>query len=114
MATRTTVNVSLTPHLQQVLNEQVASGRYGSASEVVREGLRLIEERDRRLATEALRAQVDLGWQQSELGQGRDGEAAFAEARKRLRAKLAGPGAAAGGKASAAVARRPAARRKRP
>jgi putative addiction module CopG family antidote len=49
------MNVSLTPELEQYVHSKVKSGRYLSASEVVREALRLLEERDRlreiRLAT---------------------------------------------------------------
>ena len=41
------MNVSLTKELEQLVNEKVKSGRYLSASEVVREALRLLEERDR-------------------------------------------------------------------
>jgi antitoxin ParD1/3/4 len=84
MANRTTLNISLTAELQEVLEQKLASGRYGSASEVVREGLRLIEQRDRLLAIEEMRAKIDVGWQQSERGQLRDGETVFAEMRKRL------------------------------
>ena len=40
------MNVSLTPELDQFVAAKVASGRYTSASEVVREALRLLEERD--------------------------------------------------------------------
>jgi antitoxin ParD1/3/4 len=36
-------NVSLTPDLASFVDERVASGRYGTASEVVRAGLRLLE-----------------------------------------------------------------------
>ena len=88
MPTRTTQNVSLTPHFQQIVDDQLASGRYATASEVIREGLRLVEERGRRLALEELRAKIDLGWQQSERSEGRDGEAVFAEMRGKLKAKL--------------------------
>ena len=42
-----TMNVSLTPALEDFVNQKVSSGRYGSASEVVREALRLLEDRDR-------------------------------------------------------------------
>lgn len=40
------MNVSLTPELENLIHEKVRSGRYLSASEVVREALRLLEERD--------------------------------------------------------------------
>ena len=43
MALRTTLNVSLTPELARLVADRVASGRYGSASEVVRAALRLLE-----------------------------------------------------------------------
>jgi antitoxin ParD1/3/4 len=41
------MNVSLTAELDQFVSDKVASGRYSSASEVVREALRLLEEQDR-------------------------------------------------------------------
>src|SRR3954465_3632275 len=90
MPNRTTLNISLTPELQELLDDKLASGRYGSASEVIRDGLRLIEQRDRLLAIEEIRAQIDVGWQQSERREGRDGELVFREMRKRLLKKLPG------------------------
>jgi antitoxin ParD1/3/4 len=41
------MNVSLTPELDKFVVGKVESGRYNSASEVVREALRLLEEHDR-------------------------------------------------------------------
>ncbi len=41
------VNVSLTPQLEELVRQKVRSGLYNNASEVVREALRLMEERDR-------------------------------------------------------------------
>lgn len=41
------INVSLTPQLEDMVKRKVASGLYNSASEVVREALRLMEEQDR-------------------------------------------------------------------
>ena len=41
-----TMNVSLTPELEKIVAERVSSGRYASASEVIRQALRLLEERD--------------------------------------------------------------------
>lgn len=42
------MNVSLTPELEQFVRSKVESGKYITSSEVVREALRLLEERDRR------------------------------------------------------------------
>lgn len=43
MPPKPSLNVSLTPHLEQFIAASVASGRYQTASEVVRAGLRLLE-----------------------------------------------------------------------
>ncbi len=40
------MNISLTPHLENLVKSKVESGLYNSASEVVRDALRLLEERD--------------------------------------------------------------------
>jgi antitoxin ParD1/3/4 len=52
-------SVSLGDHLADFIDSQVVSGRYGSASDVVRAGLRLLEEREARLAS--LRAALVAG-----------------------------------------------------
>ena len=65
------MNVSLTPELEQLVQEKVRSGRYLSASEVVREALRLLEERDqiRTLKLEELRKFIAVGIEQAERGE---------------------------------------------
>jgi len=51
------MNVSVGERWENFLDEAVRSGRYGSVSEVVREGLRLVEEREAKL--KALRSTLD-------------------------------------------------------
>jgi antitoxin ParD1/3/4 len=57
------MNISLTPHLEALVKNKVNSGLYGSASEVMREALRLLVERDRlhALRLEELRAEIQKG-----------------------------------------------------
>ena len=47
MVTRKPLSVSLTPELHAFVADMVKAGSYGSFSEVVREGLRLLQERKR-------------------------------------------------------------------
>ena len=61
------MNVSLTPKLEQLVNDKVRTGMYQTASEVIREGLRLLKERDERLAQ--LRADVRAGFEAIERGE---------------------------------------------
>jgi antitoxin ParD1/3/4 len=65
------VNVSLTKELETYVSQKVESGLYHSASEVIRDGLRLLKERDdlhqSRLAE--LRKELAVGLEQAERGQ---------------------------------------------
>jgi antitoxin ParD1/3/4 len=60
------MNVSLTPELEQLIRDKVEADHYDNASELVREGLRLIEERDRKLAW--LRAEIKKSDEEFESG----------------------------------------------
>jgi antitoxin ParD1/3/4 len=51
MAIRKPLSVSLTPELHAFVEDLVKAGGYGSFSEVVREGLRLLQERKQGAAT---------------------------------------------------------------
>lgn len=57
------MNVNLTPELEMLVRRKVASGMYTSASEVVREALRLMEEQDqmRAVRLDQLRQDVRKG-----------------------------------------------------
>jgi len=65
-----TRNVVLTDHQQTLIEDLVSSGRYQNASEVLRDGLRLVERRelDEAARREALRTAVSVGIQSIEGG----------------------------------------------
>jgi antitoxin ParD1/3/4 len=69
-------SISLTPHFQNLVQELVAQGQYNNVSEVVREGLRLIEEREKKqkAALKDLRKAVNVGFAQMASGQYKDFE----------------------------------------
>ena len=61
------MNINLTPQLEQYIQQKVASGRYNNASEIIREALRLMEERDQERETklaalrQAIQQSIDSG-----------------------------------------------------
>jgi antitoxin ParD1/3/4 len=75
------MNISLTPELEQYVYDKVKSGRYVSTSEVVRDALRLMEERDRFLEVrlEALRKQTHTDSEQESPEELMYGEEVFNE-----------------------------------
>ncbi|HEY0025459.1 MAG TPA: type II toxin-antitoxin system ParD family antitoxin [Longimicrobium sp.] len=81
------MNVSLTPELERMVEEKVRSGQYRTASEVVREGLRLLAQRDEEYQVKlaALRAEIQKGVDSLDRGEGMEGDEAFAWIRARLR-----------------------------
>ncbi len=81
------MNVSLTPELTEFVNDKVATGLYSTASEVIREALRLLRERDEMHQTrlEELRREVAIGVEQAE--QGKVAPLNAGETLKRIRKK---------------------------
>lgn len=69
-----TRNVVLTEHHENIITELVGSGRYQNASEVLRDGLRLVEERDAREAAKlkALQTAALIGFADLDDGHYRD------------------------------------------
>ena len=57
------MNINLTPQLEEMIRQKVESGMYNSASEVVRDALRLMEEKDRLRAAklDQLRQEIQEG-----------------------------------------------------
>lgn len=81
MARESSLNVSLTPTLRNYIRAKVRSGRYESASEVIRESLRALQERERVAGEfwQGVRSKVAVARAQAEQGQTVDGEAAMEE-----------------------------------
>ncbi|MDX8524532.1 type II toxin-antitoxin system ParD family antitoxin [Mesorhizobium sp. MSK_1335] len=65
-----TRNVVLTEHLEEVIDRLVKTGRYQNASEVLRDGLRLVEQREAREAAKlvALKEATAIGFHNIEQG----------------------------------------------
>jgi len=61
------MNISLTPELEQLVAKKVKTGMYQTASEVIREGLRLLNQRDQHIAS--LRRDVRSGFEAVERGE---------------------------------------------
>ena len=79
------MNVSLTAELESFVAKKVESGRYNSASEVVREALRLLEEHEHSRATQLAAFNDELGRRLASLDRGERVDPR--EARTRLQRK---------------------------
>jgi antitoxin ParD1/3/4 len=66
---------TLGKHFEDFVQAQLASGRYNNASEVIRDALRLMEERQRRLA--AFDAVIERSLADSDAGRVHDAETVF-------------------------------------
>ena len=84
------MNVNLTPQLEELVRNKVSSGLYASASEVVREALRLLQEQDqiRQAKLGELKAEIRAGLA-SGPSEAWSAAAAKAKARARRPAKIA-------------------------
>lgn len=82
------MNVSVGKEFEDYVQRKVVSGDYASASEVVRDGLRLLKEKDLLLEArlQALRGEIQQGVDQAEAGDLLDG----AEVMRLLREKFGG------------------------
>jgi antitoxin ParD1/3/4 len=83
----TQITVSLPPELEAFVDERVASGRFATAGEAVREGLRLLEQREQERETvlAELRQEIEVGVDQAKAGKLSDGKAFFEQLRQKIR-----------------------------
>lgn len=75
------MNISLNPNLEEFIDQKIQEGYYNSASEVVRDALRLLIEKDTlfKQQTQKLNQEIELGLNQLSKGQGMEGEEIFKE-----------------------------------
>ena len=75
------MNISLTPELEQFVEARVKGGLYHSASEVIREGLRLLAEQDelKNKRLQMLSLEIDLGLASLQAGRSHTGQEVYDE-----------------------------------
>ena len=83
------ISVDLGPQLEAAVTDLIENGRYGSKSEVLREGVRLVQEREAKLA--AFHAAIDAGLADLEAGRTISMEDTFASVEAELDLLLAQP-----------------------
>ena len=81
------MNVSLTPELEQFVQTKVQSGRYNSASEVIREALRLLEEQEQARAAQLAEFNAELGRRLASLDRGERADPAAVRTRLQRRSE---------------------------
>jgi antitoxin ParD1/3/4 len=66
------MNISITPELEELIERKVKTGMYNSASEVVREGLRLLKEQDelKEIRLKQLKNEIQKGYDSATNGNG--------------------------------------------
>jgi len=86
------MNVNLGSVFDEFVAKMLKSGLYQSQSEVLREGLRLLKEREelKQAHLSRLRNEIALGIQEAERGELTDGPAVFREIRRRIKRKKTG------------------------
>jgi antitoxin ParD1/3/4 len=73
------MSIELSSELEQLVQSKVASGRYQSASDVLKDALGLLEEREiyTELHRDEIRRRITAGYQSLRAGNGVDGDAVF-------------------------------------
>lgn len=83
------MNISLTPELEKLVQDKVSSGLYTSASEVIRESLRLLNQyesvQQKRLMQ--LQQEIEIGLKQLDKGQGINADVVYQRLRNKINKK---------------------------
>jgi antitoxin ParD1/3/4 len=80
------MNVSLTPELERFVQRQLSTGMYTSASEIIREGLRLLAEQEklRSARIQEIRDKISVGLTQAKAGKLVPGQDVYSRLEARL------------------------------
>ena len=83
------MNVSVGQEFEEFVKRKVASGDYASVSEVVRDGLRLLKEKELLLEArlQAIRGEIEKGIEQANCGELLNGEEVMNELRTKLESR---------------------------
>jgi antitoxin ParD1/3/4 len=84
------MNVSVGREFEEYVRAKVESGDYASVSEVVRDGLRLMREKEQLFEArlQSIRGEIQKGIDQIERGESRNGETVMAELKAKLLSRL--------------------------
>jgi antitoxin ParD1/3/4 len=84
------MNVSVGREFEEYVRAKVESGDYASVSEVVRDGLRLMREKEQLFEArlQSIRGEIQKGIDQIEHGESRNGETVMAELKAKLLSRL--------------------------
>ena len=79
------MSITLTSEQEQLIQAQLASGRYTNVTEIIADALRLLEKRDRYDRwVEEVCVKIDIAAAQLDRGEGVDGETAIAQIRAKF------------------------------
>jgi antitoxin ParD1/3/4 len=80
------MTIALSPEQEQFIQNQLATGRYANAAQVITEGLRLLEKRNQyEHWIEDIRPKIDIAADQLDRGEGVDGETVIAQLKAKLK-----------------------------
>ena len=80
------MSISLTPELEEFIQNQIATGKYASTEEVIIAGIKLLKEREKiyQGRFEELKREIAIGVEDSERGEVVDGEVVFRQLEQKL------------------------------
>lgn len=82
------MEIVLTPELEALVQQELDTGHYDSAIDVITQGINLLTQQDNLSQLESLQHEAQLGWEAADRGELVDGPTAMAQIRTALRSKI--------------------------